>query len=339
MYCGLNFCGTKTSSRPFEFLKPKELWNEEFIMAIRILGILAFICCASLVSPASSATMIAGDKIYRLDEQATFQVDCGQAASVRGALVLGPAMVGDVVDFHEVTDIYWRVFGNDGTAAHVITGTGSYMITNFGPPQQHALGLELSIDGGAPQLFFSDFVDVPNDGSFDFVLTTTGDPCDGIAIRVDASVAPRRAVTTYGLKVGSTFQEGCFNEPGCMPQDPRPLTGSFKRVTLVENGVYAEYAIVKINFDVPDENGHPAISIVGNGAYTLIQGFAGPIQEMDLRLSVNGQPLADFDHELENVDPIFPNIDIVVDMNEQMGEDVALTMLARPLRVGSFLGL
>jgi hypothetical protein len=124
-----------------------------------------------------------------------------------------------------------------------------------------------------------------------------------------------------------------------MPQDPRPLRGSFRRVTLVENGVYAEYAIVKINFDVPEDDDHPAISIVGNGVYTLIQGFAGPIQEIDLRLSVNGQPPADFDHELENVEPIFPNIDIVVDMNEQMGEDVVLTMLARPLRVGSFLGL
>jgi len=199
--------------------------------------------------------------------------------------------------------------------------------------------LELSIDGGAPQEFFSEFVDVPNDGSLDFVITTTGDPCDGIAIRVEASVVPRQAVTAYGLKVGSTYQEGCFNEPPCMPQDPRPLTGSFKRVTLVENGVYAEYAIVRINFDVRMDEGHPAISIVGNGAYTLIQGFAGPIQEMDLRLSIDGQPLADFDQELENVEPIFPNIDIVVDMNEQVGEDVVLSLLARPLRVSNFFGL
>ena len=109
-------------------------------------------------------------------------------------------------------------------------------------------------------------------------------------------------------------------------------------VPLVNFVTYREFAIIRMDYSVPANAKNPAVEIKGNGYYTLIEGFAGPIQAMDLRLSLDEQPLVAFDQELENIEHIFPAINIVVDMNDQMCDDAVLTMRARRLLPDAVFG-
>lgn len=286
------------------------------------------------------ATSAFADTLYRLNDTATYQAGCfdpclcpvGQQLAVRGTFSLGPGTPGNVVDFHEVSGVNWRVVADD-TVLHTIRGSGVYRISNFGPDRFHSLDLDLSIDGQPVQHFFSDDQPVSaNDGRIDLQVSVNGVYCFDIVIRVDASPVPDSNIRPYQLIPGSTYQIACFDPCDCVSQEPRPLRGKFNLVNLFDTGTYAEFAMVDVRLGTQSPSiVDMMLTLAGSGHYTLIQGFAGPAHAMELDLTINGDALFHFDQELENTDTQFPAIDIVVDMNEQVCTDTVLTLKARPL--------
>lgn len=315
------------------------------------MDILRLICrsvLASILVATTSLThaqiTVSGDHagtIYRLNDIATYQEGCFDPClcpvwmeyAVRGTFVFGPSMPGNVVDFREITGIYWRVYSGD-VVVHTITGTGMYRVTNFDPDQQHALDLDLSIDGEPPQHFFSDFTPVAaNGGTIDLPVSMNGVYCYDIVIRVSASPVPTHEVTPYKLLRGSSYQIACFDPCDCVSQQPRAMSGRFSLVPLIDYGTYAEYAIVNARFGVHSPLAVQPMQTLLNGAgsYTLIQGFAGPAHAMDLGLVLNGDLPLHFDQELENTSTLFPHINIAVDTNDLVCTDTVLRIRARPL--------
>jgi hypothetical protein len=283
-----------------------------------------------------------GSTIYRMDPaHATFVEGCFEpcmcplwlVGEVRGTFVLGPIMVGNVVDFREVREINWTV-GDIDNPVHTITGSGMYRRTNYGEPYSHSLDLSLSIDGGEPVSFFSDFVPVSsNDDLLDIPVSINGMFCYDTVINIYAKPVQLHEVQRYRLNNTSHYQQGCFDPCDCLLEMPRSMTGTFMLVPIFEGGTYDVYSVVCVNFNVPalqNSNGG-AIQFTGFGRYTLIQGFAGPMQAMELKLSSNGGPLESFDAELENIEPTYPGISVVVDMNEQVCFDKVLSIDAAPL--------
>lgn len=279
-----------------------------------------------------------GAGVYRLSADATFQEGCFDPclcpimneAPLRGTFLLGRPVSGDVVDFREIRQINWMV-GPAGMTSHRITGSGNYRITNFGLPQQHALELELSIDGGEPQFFFSDFVPVDsNDGSIDITVSMNGVFCYDIVIRVSAAPVLRDEILDYTLGDGSTWQQGCFDPCDCLLEEPVPIRGSFGLVPLYDYGTFAEFAVVNLRLGLRATQSAASLrAYSGFGTYTLVQGFAGPAHAMTLTLrSPIGESLR-FDSELANTAPTFPDFDIVLDMNDMTCFDRVLTLRAR----------
>lgn len=287
------------------------------------------------------------ETIYRLNDNATYQEGCfdpcrcqiGAESTVRGTFKLGPAIPGNVVDFREVTEVYWTAtFAGD--PIHTISGNGVYRITNFDSEPQHSLDLDLSIDGAPSQHFFSDFVPASSkDGGINLPVSINGVYCYDIVIGVSAAPVPPEELTSYTLVPGSTFQIACFDPCDCVSQEPRPMFGDFQLVPLIDFGTYSEYAIVDVLLGVQSlANAQALLALTGSGHYTLIQGFAGPAHATQISLSINGEAPIRFDQELENTSTGFPAIDIVVDMNDMECTDTVLTIKARPLR-DSAIGL
>lgn len=277
--------------------------------------------------------------IYRLNDDATHQRGCFppclcpllEQQPVVGVFVLGPRVIGDAVDFHKVREINWRV-GNDNSRFR-ITGSGMYRVTNFGKPVEHALDLDLSIDGAEPVHFFSDFVPVTsNDGAIDIPISMNGVFCYDVVIRVSASpVRPHDAVP-YALERRSTFQRGCFDPCDCPLEEPRRMVGRFALVQVTDFGTVREYALVGARFAArPTSNVDGYVKLNGYGWYTRIDGVAGPIHALDLTMGINGQPPDEFDGGPVNTHPNFPAFYIVVDKNDQVCYDIVLSLDARPI--------
>jgi hypothetical protein len=197
----------------------------------------------------------------------------------------------------------------------------------------HALDLDLSIDGAAPQHFFSDFVPVTqNDGTMNIPISINGVFCRDTVIRVSASPVRQQEIQRYRFVRGSTYQQGCFEPCDCPLEQQRPLAGRFVLVPLLNYGTYVEYSVVQVRMRTgPATNAGAAVAISGFGSYKLIQGFAGPMQIMDLWLSLNGAAPNHFDNSDSNARAMFPAIEVVVDMNNQVCYDVVLSIKANPV--------
>jgi hypothetical protein len=111
---------------------------------------------------------------------------------------------------------------------------------------------------------------------------------------------------------------------------PRQLHGAFTLVPVLEHGTYVEYAVPWARFVVPPlDNVSEEIRLTGFGTYTLVQGFAGPAHQLDLRLQTSCSEVERFGNTLHNTDPTFPGeIDIVVDMNNLICFDTVLSIHA-----------
>jgi hypothetical protein len=306
------------------------------------LSLIAALGAAASPALSQSVGLPAGERIYRLDDQASYQEGCfggcacplSQEQPVFGSFRLGPAFTGNVVDFHEVSEIHWlAIVGNQELK---ITGSGVYRITNYGPPQQHALDLDLSINGAAPIHFFSDFVPVDaNDGSIDIPISVNGMHCYDTVIRVSAAVVAPGQLVPYRLRPGSTYQQGCWDPCDCLLEEERPLFGSFLLVPVLNMGTYAVYSLHSVRMHAPASNMLPeAHTLIGSGSYTLIQGFAGPIHGLDLLLRIDGGDPVVFDSGLHNTTATFPGFQIAVDMNDMVCFDIVLDLHAAPVSGG-----
>lgn len=277
------------------------------------------------------------EMIYRLNEQASYQEGCFPPCACpiqigerfRGTFVMGPpsSSAGEIV--REVERLLWIV-ELDGSERE-ITGSGTYRFTGGPPPQRHALDLDLSIDGGVPQRFSSGFVPrEANHGSIEIAVSLDGQQCWDTVIVVGASPVPAGAVLEYRLAEDSTYQRGCFPPCECPIELPRRLEGTLSLTPILDHGTYEEYAAPRARFEAPPPTaGACEISLTGYGMYTLIQGFAGPIHALDLRLRSNGGELERFDNSLLNTEPTFPDeFAVEIDTNDQTCYDTVLSIHA-----------
>jgi hypothetical protein len=311
------------------------------LSAFAVAGVVCML--ASSAAQAQSANVANTERVYRLNDGATFQQGCWDPCdcplqsplNLRGTMVLGPTIIGNAFDFRDITNVNWYVSDDNGNDAHTITGAGTYIVTNWpGEPPQHALALELQVDGGETQSFWSELEPVTsNDGSFDIQVTMNGMVCYDIVLQVDASPVPQSEVQRYRLGPSSTYQQGCWDPCDCPLWSPVPLSGTFSLVPLRDLGTYMEFAVVNMDLSAFGSNEDPqATHLSGAGLYTLIAGFAGMIESLELELSINGEAPTHFESGFINSGEEFPDIDIDVSMNGMVCFDIVLGIRAEPKR-------
>jgi len=286
-------------------------------------------------------TNVNTEQIFRLSDTASFQQGCFDPClcpiqsplNMRGTMMLGPTSIGDAFNFRPVTEINIYVSDDNGADIHVLTGSGGYYISNFGAPPVHGLELDIQIDGGEVQHFFSELEPVEsNDGSFNIQVSINGLYCYDTVLQMNASPVPVREIKSYTLNRQAMYQQGCWDPCDCPLWSPVPLVGDFKLVPLRNLGTYVEYAVVDLAFKADGfSNSNPNgenLEITGAGLYTLIAGFAGMIESMDLQLSLDNELPVAFSSGFINSGEEFPAIDIDVSMNGLVCFDRLLSIRA-----------
>jgi len=309
------------------------MYFSKFITGVRIA--LALGACICFTLPSNAGTNC--ESIYRLTEKARYQEGCFppcmcpimMATGIRGTFVMGPATAGDEVLSYDVLYVNWIV--TLGDAEFEIIGSGTYRVSNGPQPPVQSLDLDLSVDGGETQHFFSGFVPLTsNDGSIDVPISINGQYCYDTVIVVNASPLSHDSILHYRLATDSTYQRGCFDPCDCLLEEPRQIQGTLTLVPVLEYGTYVEYAVPQAHFVVPPlDNASEETRFTGFGTYTLAQGFIGPAHQLDLMLRTNGGSAERFGSTFANTDPTFPaEFDIVVDMNSQVCFDTVLSIHA-----------
>lgn len=284
--------------------------------------------------------------LYRLNENAEYLEGCFDPcacpislSAIGGTFVLGPEMIGDAFNFREVREVNWVV--TRGNQQFTVEGGGGYYISNFGAPPVHSLELDLSIDGGPVQHFFSDPVPVTsNDGSIDITVSINGMYCYDIAIRVAASPVTNH-FTHYFVGDPSTYQHGCWDPCDCPLEAPRAMRGSFDLAALTISNSVREFAVTEVRLiALADNNMQPPVILTGYGRYTVTTVQGQTTQRLTLTLYEDGSSVGPMHYDSGGVpvETTFPRIAIVVDMNGQVCLDTVLDIRARPIHNNATLG-
>ncbi len=289
-----------------------------------------------------AAPVSTGSTIFRLGSDSNFSEGCLDpckcpiflGGEVRGTMILRPVFLGGTFEQYEVSQINWTQDLN-GVETKIKGDKGIYTRISGFAGWTNQLELFLSIDGGPVAKFDSGSVagggDFPN---IDLTIADNDFYCYNQIIRVAANPAPKKDVTRYNLR-SSSYQEGCFPPCLCPLGAPSKLVGSFDLVLLKHLGTVSEYSITNIRWQIAN----PILStsakqslLTGTGDYTLIQGFAGPIHEMDLCLDLNGVELDAFHSGLVNTLPT-KGIQIQLTQNDFFCFDRVINLKANPAPV------
>ncbi|MCI0365053.1 MAG: hypothetical protein L0Y44_03140 [Phycisphaerales bacterium] len=287
----------------------------------------------------NSAALAADTVIYRLQDPSLYQKGCFDPCDcpimvevpVRGTFGLTLVEEGPPFDTYEVSQVNWTVALDGqpdptGDNERHITGSGKYTIGGEFAAL-HRLELDLSTDGGPSEHFDSGWVV----GGTEFpaiviAISINGFYCYDTGIWITAKPVPKKEIVNYTLKDDSTFQQGCFPPCLCPITNEMPLSGTFALVPILDFGTVRELAVVSVEWKVEDGG----IKITGAGSYTHIDGFAGPIDQLELDLSINGGNLRHFDSGLVNSSVNFPEIDSTVSMNGMVCFDIVMRVHATP---------
>ena len=298
---------------------------------------IAFVLGALASGPAPCNAGTDCETVYRLTEKASYQDGCFPpclcpiltTGRIRGAFVMGPPVSSNGIVSRDVYNLGWFVTLDN--AEIEVYGSGVYRATSGPSPRVHALDLDLSIDGGETQHFYSGWVPVEtNDASIDIPISVNGQFCHDTVIAVSAEPVVPASMLHFDLAEESTYQEGCFAPCDCPLEQPRRLDGSLSLVEILDHGTYVEYAVPHARFFARSSTagGHD-VALKGFGRYTLIQGFAGPAHVLELRLMSDGGEVQLFDSSEFNTDPTFPlEFEITVDTNDQICFDTVLSLRA-----------
>jgi hypothetical protein len=134
----------------------------------------------------------------------------------------------------------------------------------------------------------------------------------------------------YRLTDASTYTEGCLPPCLCPILAAQPLGGTFELEQTNDFGTVIEYEVRNVRFRV--DGYAPGRIFEGRGRYTRISGFAGWDHQMELSLSVDGEPPVRFDSGLVSGGGEFPAVDIALARNGFYCYDIVLDLHARPGR-------
>jgi len=271
--------------------------------------------------------------IYRLNPKSNFQRGCFapclcpilERAGVRGTFVLTPTGFDGLFNTYAVTDVNWIVASRD--SARRVTGSGTYKVGGEVAVQEQ-LVLDLTIGDDPVERFDSGLQPVgAKFPEISITLSIRGQVCFDTVFLVDASPVPRDQIHPYALSPESTYVQGCFAPCSCPLRAPEPIRGTFALVDLGQDPLFAEFAVVNVDWLVGDPSGTP---VRGPGTYR-VGGEVAVRQQLSLSLRVGDGELAHFDSGLVEGGGEFPRIDILISVNGQYCFDrvIDLHALAR----------
>jgi len=302
-------------------------------------GALALV--AAVAGPTSASAAL--ESVYRLDKESSFIQGCYppckcalfENPSIRGAFTLRLVSLTQFQQTYAVEQVIWTVV-EQGVEKVVKAEDVVYTRTQWlGKAPTHQLAGAFSIDGGPLTKFDSGVVIDPNvfpDISID--IADNGFYCYNTAFSVEASVVPKCDVKTFKL-TDTTFTEGCYPPCKCPLFAPRKVGGTFDLVKIEDLGTVEEFAVLNVAWSSPALSSgglggaRAGDTWDGYGNYTLIQGFAGPIHQLEVCLSRNGGALEAFDSGLLNTSP-GPAIEIVISKNGMVCFDNVFDITAKP---------
>lgn len=154
----------------------------------------------------------------------------------------------------------------------------------------------------------------------------------GIVLLVVAQAASGQASVTlpvvYELAPGSTFQRGCYEPCLCPLEEEVSIHGTFRLTRSSADPLFTRYAVTDVHWTAPDSA--QELVITGSGTYR-VGGEVAVVHQLELDLSVNGEPVQHFDSGLVPGGAEFPKIDIVISINGMYCYDTVIHVVARPI--------
>jgi hypothetical protein len=152
-----------------------------------------------------------------------------------------------------------------------------------------------------------------------------------------AAVGEAATTSYYTLVDGSTFQRGCFAPCECPIGQEQPLAGVFALAPVSDNGLFAEYSMSDVRWNV-EGNSYatpPNAAITGSGTYTIGGEFAIQ-QQMQADLSIAGATPEHFDSGRVVGGGGFPDqIDIEISEHGKVCFDTVIHVVAQAADCGS----
>lgn len=136
------------------------------------------------------------------------------------------------------------------------------------------------------------------------------------------------APTAYKLGPGSTFQQGCFEGCACPISEEMDLVGTFTLTFTGFDGLFWNYDVTDVDWNVI-ANGQLFLQVSGSGTYRFGGEFVAQHQ-LELDLTVGNDPVEHYDSGLAIGGGNFPQIDIVITMNDFFCYDRVFTIHAHP---------
>ncbi len=279
---------------------------------------------------------------YRLNDSISiFQRGCfppcmcpvWEEHAVRGTMRLSYWGFDDGVHVYKVSDVNWMAVNADPELR--ITGSGTYEVGSPGPATvlQDRLQLDLHVGDGPLEHFDSGWAYAQGYPNIDITISIHGMVCFDTAIRAAASTVPDGEVARYRMLSGSTLQRGCFEPCDCLPPDgEHPVVGGFALVPLSNNSLFQEFAVTDLSWRVLPLNAtspQDVIPITGVGRYWVGGEFAAQ-HRLSLELAVGDLPNEHYDSGWAVGGTTFPQIDIVVSINNIYCYDTVIHAVAAP---------
>jgi hypothetical protein len=287
--------------------------------------------------------------IFRMGGDSSFQEGCFDPClcpilnqqPVVGTLKLVYAGQINGIHTYSVQDVNWRVESSSGLAPLRVTGSGVYRIGSPNPITvlQHRMELELEVGDDPAQRYDSGWVNftqnTPN--GIDITVSLHGMFCWDRVFVIDAHRVPDSDIVRYVLEPGSTYQHGCFEMCDCLLEEERQMIGDFALVRLSNNSLFADYAVVDVQWLALAPWMNAGTPLNGYGFYR-VGGEVAVQHQMGLELVVDDHPRTHFDSGWIIGGGEFPRIDIVLSINNLVCLDTRLHVIARPVVAGETCG-
>jgi hypothetical protein len=274
--------------------------------------------------------------VYRLNADSRLQDGCFPPClcpilldnGMRGTFLLMPTGFDGFYKTYAVSDVNWLATIGDKEVR--ITGSGTFTVSDEFAMQQ--LSLDLRVGDRSIEHFDSGLV--PGGEFFPDIkvaVSIHGQQCFDTVLRVDASPVPPDQIHPYALLPESTFQRGCFPPCRCALGPPQPMSGTVALVDLEQGPLFAEFAVVNVDWLVASTPGATGTTVRGTGMYRVGGEFAVQ-QQLSLDLTVDNEDLARFDSGLVAGGGDFPgSIDVGISLHGGYCFDTVMDLHARPL--------